>query len=100
MAGRLRKIRVPVAAGTTRPGYVNGNGQAVVCDTGWPSETFKGQRIYKVRCEQCGFEYGSNGCDLFARLCPKHQGGTRGERLRESGPGLFDEAGAGEMTVD
>lgn len=90
MARPMRKIRVPVVASTTRPGYRNGNGQVVVEDTRFPSESFPGQRVYRMRCGQCGFEYGSNGCDIAARLCPGHQGGARGERLRERGPGLFD----------
>lgn len=91
----MKRIRVPVSAGTTTPGYRNENGQVVVCDTGWPSETFKGQRVYKLRCEHCGFEYGSNGTDVAKRLCPGHQNGAKGERLRESGPGLFDTDGGG-----
>jgi len=87
----LRKIKTKQTTSTTVPGYKNENGQVVIKDTGWPSESFAGQRVYHLRCEHCGFDYGSNGTDIFKRLCPRHQGGAKGERLREqSGPGLFD----------
>ncbi len=86
----LRKIRLPREASTTCPGFRNGNGQIVVRDTGWPSGTFAGQRIYQLRCEHCAQVYGANGCDIHARLCPACQGGVPGEPLREAGPSLFD----------
>jgi hypothetical protein len=86
----MRMIRVPVTAATTRPGFKNTNGQVVVRDTGFGSESFPGQRIYHLRCDGCGFEYGANGTDIAKRLCPHHQGGVKGERLRALGPGLFD----------
>ena len=85
-----KRIKVKVAAPTTTPGFENPNGQVVVANTGFASETFSGQSVYRMRCRHCGFEYGSNGTDVLKRLCPRHQGGARGERLREPGPGLFD----------
>ena len=88
----LRKIRIKPTSATTTPGSVNENGQVVVRDTGFPSESFPGQRVYHLRCTHCGHQYGSNGTDVFKRLCPRHQGGAQGERLREDrGPGLFDQ---------
>ena len=86
----LRKIRMPREAATTRPGFRNSNGQVVVRDTGFPSETFAGQRVYHLRCQGCAHEYGANGTDVFKRLCPGCQGGARGEKLRQPGPSLFD----------
>lgn len=86
----MRKIKIAKATATTIPGFRNGNGQAVVRDTGWPSETFAGQRIYHLRCVHCAHEYGANGTDVSKRLCPQCQGGAQGEKLRGGGPGLFD----------
>ena len=86
----LRKIRMPREASTTRPGFRNTNNQVVIRDTGFPSETFAGQRVYHLRCQACAHEYGANGTDVFKRLCPGCQGGAKGEKLREPGPGLFD----------
>lgn len=85
----LKRIKIKSTTATTTPGFVNQNGQMVVRDTGFGSETFSGQRVYQLRCGKCGNEYGANGTDLFKRLCPKCQGGAAGEKLRERGPGLF-----------
>ena len=86
----LRKIKMAPTRATTRPGFQNGNGQVVVRDTGFASESFPGQRVYHLRCVHCGHEYGSNGTDIAKRLCPGHQGGVKGEKLREAGPRLFE----------
>ena len=87
----MRRIKLTVTAVSTTPGYVNGNGQMVVRDTGVGSESRAGQRVYKVRCSRCRLEYGVNGIDVEKRLCPGCQGGVAGEKLREMhGPGLFD----------
>ena len=74
---------------STDPGYVNGNGQIVVARTGFPSESRQGQIVYRMRCGACGFQYGSTGIDIAKRLCPRHQGGVKGELLREVSPQLF-----------
>ena len=87
---RVRKIKVKETAPTLVPGARNGNGQVLVGDTGWPSESRAGQRVYRMRCQTCGLEYGANGIDVDKRLCPGCGGGTKGERLRERGAGLFD----------
>ena len=89
----VRKIKMPRTAPTTTPGSINQNGQMVVRDTGFGSETFRGQRVYQLRCGKCGNEYGSNGTDVFKRLCPKCQGGVAGEKLRDRGLSLFDGLG-------
>ena len=81
---------MPATAATTRPGFTNEHGQVVIRDTGFPSESFPGQHIYHLRCTHCGHDYGSNGTDVSKRRCPSHQGGVRGEKLREPGPTLFD----------
>ena len=86
----FKKIRIKSATATTTPGYANENGQSVIRDTGFPSETFNGQRIYHMRCARCGGEYGSNGCDVHLRRCPGCQGGSKGEPLPVPGPSLFD----------
>jgi hypothetical protein len=87
----LRRIKIKRTTGTTTPGYENENGQIVVRDTGFASESFQGQRVYHLRCSHCGHQYGANGTDVFKRLCPAHQGGAKGEKLREErGRGLFD----------
>jgi hypothetical protein len=86
----MKKIEMPEVARTTVPGFKNGNGQVVMEATGFASESFRGQRVYRMRCGVCRHEYGSNGCDIHARRCPKCQGGAPGEKLRERGAGLFD----------
>lgn len=87
---RTSKVNIKTSTTSTTPGFQNANGQIVVRDTGFPSKTFPGQRVYHLRCMHCAHEYGSNGTDVAKRLCPQHQGGARGEKLREKGPSLFD----------
>ena len=36
------------------------------------------QRIYVLRCDHCGYEYGANGSDAHERKCPRCQGGRPG----------------------
>jgi len=64
---------------TTKIGYVNRNNQKVLGTRGVKG-TDHGQYSYKVKCqgEECGFEYGANGSDLFQRKCPRCQGGNPG----------------------
>ena len=76
-------------AKTTIPGYKNERGQVVVAATGHASTTFPGQTIYRLRCSHCRYEYGSNGCDIHKRRCPRHDGGVEGEPLRDPAPNLF-----------
>lgn len=58
-------------------GYRNRNGQVVVEATELPG-TDSNQKIYVLKCEHCGFEYGSNGTDNHERGCPNCQGGQPG----------------------
>jgi hypothetical protein len=76
---------------TTDPGYKNKHGQIVVARTGFPSESFPGQTIYRLRCNRtsCNHEYGANGCDIHNRRCPRCQNGVKGEPLRTPSPNLF-----------
>ncbi len=85
----MRRIKIKQTTGTTVPGFQNENGQRVIRDTGFPSESFPGQRVYHLRCTHCGHDSGSNGTDVYKRLCPSHQGGATGEKLRDAGPTLF-----------
>ena len=64
-------------AETTQPGFSNPHGQVVVRATDLPG-TDHLQRIYVLRCEHCGFEYGANGSDIHERKCPRCQGGKPG----------------------
>jgi hypothetical protein len=73
---------------TTAPGYSNPNGQAVIADTGARSTTRDRQSIYHLRCSRCDHNYGCNGMDIKARLCPNCQSGMPGEPLRERAPML------------
>jgi hypothetical protein len=74
---------------TTDPGYRNIHGQIVISRTGFQSESFPGQIIYRLRCDHCKHEYGANGCDIHKRRCPRHQDGAKGETLREEPMSLF-----------
>jgi len=64
---------------TTRRGFINPNGQVVLRPTGLPG-TDHLQKVYVLLCTQpgCGHEYGANGSDIHARLCPVCQGGAEG----------------------
>ena len=76
-------IRSSARAATAEPGARNANRQVVMARTGAPSTTRERQVIYKLRCADCGYEYGCNGMDIKARRCPQCQGGVAGEPLRE-----------------
>ena len=72
--GRDESMRAGV---TTAIGYVNRNGQEVIRATGLLG-TDHLQRVYVLRCRECGCVYGANGSDIWERRCPKHQGGKPG----------------------
>jgi hypothetical protein len=65
--------------GTTEIGYENPNGQVVLRPTG-KEGTDHLQKVYVLRCRECGTEYGANGSDIHARLCPHCQEGRPGLR--------------------
>ena len=62
---------------TTKVDYLNRNRQRVIAATGLRGTDFN-QRIYVLKCEDCGNEYGSNGSDNWQRKCPRCQGGAAG----------------------
>jgi hypothetical protein len=62
---------------TTAIGYRNSNRQEVIRKTGLPG-TVPEQRLYVMRCAQCGHEYGANGCDIHSRRCHVCQDGPPG----------------------
>ncbi len=66
--------------GTTSPGYVNPNQQEVIRSTGLDG-TDHNQKIYVLKCQLCGNEYGANGSDIHRRRCPNHDGGAPGLSL-------------------
>ena len=51
-------------------GYVNRNNQKNCGCTG-EEGSHAGQLFYLMKCLRCGFEYKSNGCDVWLRKCPK-----------------------------
>ena len=59
----------------TEPGRVNRNGQEVLFKTDEPG-SLPGQRFYMMGCQGCHHRYKANGCDIWLRKCPKHQGGA------------------------
>jgi Zn finger protein HypA/HybF involved in hydrogenase expression len=62
---------------TTLPGYQNRNRQVVLRGTDL-SGTDHLQKVYVLRCGDCGKEYGANGSDIHQRKCPHCQGGQPG----------------------
>ena len=62
---------------TTRVGYRNDRRQEVVRKTDLAG-TLPDQRVYVLRCGDCGHEYGANGCEIHDRRCPLCQAGPPG----------------------
>jgi hypothetical protein len=61
----------------TTIGYRNREGQEVLRKTDRVGST-PDQRVFVLRCSVCGYEYGSNGSDIYNRLCPNCQEGPAG----------------------
>ena len=57
---------------TTRIGFRNEYGQEVMVKTELAGAA-EGQRVYVLRCGDCGHEHQSDGCDVHARRCPRCQ---------------------------
>jgi len=68
------------AKGTTKPGYVNPNGQITIRNTDAPG-TDKNQYVYQIACSKYGCNYGANGSDIHDRKCPQCGAGTAGLAL-------------------
>jgi hypothetical protein len=62
---------------TTAIGYRNRDDQVVLHRTDLSGSRLY-QRVYLMRCDQCGHEYGVDGCDVHNRRCPNCQGGPPG----------------------
>jgi len=62
---------------TTSIAYRNDRGQEVIRKT-MLAGTLPYQKVYVLRCGDCGHEYGANGCEVHARRCPQCQGGSPG----------------------
>ncbi len=62
---------------TTEIGYINSNKQ-LNCGHRSSAGTDHNQFAYKLKCQNCDFEYGANGTDIFQRKCPKCQNGSQG----------------------
>jgi hypothetical protein len=64
---------------TTKVGYRNEHAQEVIRKT-TAGGTIPGQRIFVLRCSECGYVYEANGCDVHLRTCPSCQDGAPGTR--------------------
>jgi hypothetical protein len=62
---------------TTAIGYRNEHGQVVIQKTALHG-SLPDQRVYVLRCGDCGHEYGANGSELHLCRCPQCQGGSPG----------------------
>lgn len=60
------------AGKTLVKGYVNRNNQENRGCLNKP-ETHYNQKAYLLHCNECGFEYEANGCDVAIRRCPRCQ---------------------------
>jgi hypothetical protein len=72
-----RGARASSGGKTTKPGYVNKNGQEILQATDLPGNDHN-QIVYVLRCESCGHRYGANGSDIWQRKCPACGGGAAG----------------------
>ena len=61
----------------TSIGYRNREGQQVIRKTVREGSA-PGQRVFILHCTVCDHEYGTDGCDIYDRLCPKCQDGPPG----------------------
>jgi hypothetical protein len=61
----------------TTIGFRNREGQRVIRKTGRQGQA-PGQRVFILECTVCGHEYGTDGCDIYDRLCPECQDGPPG----------------------
>ena len=72
------KIEVTCEAGKTKKktgktlvkGYINRNNQENYGCLNKPGN-HSNQMAYLLHCNECGFEYEANGCDVAIRKCPR-----------------------------
>ncbi len=69
---------------TTRVGYRNEHAQEVIRKT-TAVGTVPDQRVFVLRCGECGYVYGTNGSDIHVRRCPSCQDGPPGLSISEVG---------------
>ena len=60
---------------STDIGYLNRNNQRNLGKT-QKNGTGYMQSLYRMCCEDCGYEYSANGSDIFLKKCPSCQGGA------------------------
>jgi len=56
----------------------NPNNQIILDTTGERSPNHPYAVICRMRCQDCGHEYGANSCDAHNRGCPRCQGKAAG----------------------
>ncbi len=77
-SARSSEARQP--KGTVTVGFTNRRNQTVIRSTGRAGNNYR-QTVYVLRCNDCGYEYGSNGSEIFRRRCPNHDGGRQGPEV-------------------
>jgi hypothetical protein len=82
---KARNIRRMNAKGgsweiVTALGYRNEEGQVVVAKTVRTDGDDPAQRVFVMRCDVCGHEYGTYGVEIPHRCCPNCQDGRPGLR--------------------
>lgn len=60
---------------STDYGFINKNKQKNMGRTNMQGTDYM-QRLYKMQCQDCGYEYYANGSDIHLKKCPKCQGGA------------------------
>ena len=71
----LMKYKDDFVLHTTDVGYLNRNNQRNLGKSGEEGTDFL-QKLYSMRCENCGHTYSANGTDIFQKKCPHCQGGA------------------------
>lgn len=73
VAARDKMAKASRKAGKTLDeGYINKNNQENCGCTG-KEGNHEGQKLYQMKCRNCGYDYEANGCDVWLRKCPKCQ---------------------------
>lgn len=73
-------VEVRRPKGTVTIGFTNRRNQTVMRKTGRAGNNYR-QTVYVLKCNDCGYEYGSNGSEIFRRRCPRHDGGKPGPEI-------------------
>ena len=60
---------------STDYGFINKNRQKNIGKTNMKGTDYM-QKLYKIQCQDCGYEYYANGSDIHLKKCPKCQGGA------------------------